>query len=233
MNLGLIETARVEDGCVPLWPRHLRRLVASAEVLGLPLPDRLPSAEDIVGSARGIAGIAAVRVTMTDAEVRLEPRPVPAVVDGWRATLVPHPSKNDALLAHKTTLRAQHEMAAALAHAKGYQEALWMDGSGDLREGTITNVFVCLRGRIVTPTALGDNLLPGIARGCLLDAGMVAGWPIIEGGVRLADLRQADEVFVTNAVRGAVPLWSVEGTELRRGSRWREALGLIFSATGR
>ena len=89
-------------------------------------------------------------------------------------------------------------------------------------EGTITNLFVCLRGRLRTPAA--GRLLPGIARARLLQAGH----PVEEENVRSEDLVAADEAFLTNAVRGAIPLLAWEGVPLRRGSRWRAAMTAIF-----
>ena len=85
VTIGLIETVRVDRGRVPLWPLHLERLTASARVLAITLPDRLPTAEEVVRAADGIPGFAAVRLTLAAAEVRLEARPVAPAGDGWRA----------------------------------------------------------------------------------------------------------------------------------------------------
>lgn len=226
--MGLIETARVEQGRAPLWPLHLARLTASACALGLPLPVRLPSALDVVGAARDIAGVAAVRLTVDAEGVRLDARPVPPAGEGWHACAAPHARMPDALLAHKTTRRAKHEAAAAHARARGCQEALWLDPAGRLTEGAITNLFVCRRGRVLTPAAAG-GLLPGIARGRLLAAGRLSGRPVEEADLRPEDLTDAEEAFVTNAARGAIPLLGWEGLPLRRGAAWQDAARAIFA----
>lgn len=229
--MGLLETARVEAGVVPLWPFHQLRLAASAQALGLPLPATLPTADDVAASAGAIQGIAAVRLTATEGEIRLEAREVHPSGEGWRACSIPEPRDPDPLWGHKTTLRAAHTAASALARAQGCQEALWSDGRGQLTEGTITNLFVAMGGNLYTPRATGSNLLPGIARGRLLTAGTIAGNPVREASLTIADMVAADEVFLTNAVRGAIPLLFVDGQRLRRGGLWQAAIASIFPVT--
>lgn len=229
VSAGLIETARVEGGRVPLWPFHRLRLVASAQALGLTLPAGLPTAEEVAVSACAIQGIAAVRLTATPTEIRMEARPVSPSGEGWRACSIPRPQDADPLRAYKTTLRADHESAGAYARAQGCEEAIWSDAEGLLTEGTITNLFVAVRGRLYTPRATGSNLLPGIARGRILSAGAVAGHQVREASLTIEDLVTADEAFLTNAVRGAIPLLSLDGKRLRRGGLWRAAMACIFS----
>lgn len=228
MSIGLLETARVECGRVPLWPRHLERLVASAGALGLALPERLPGPEEVAQAAQGIAGpVAAVRLTLTDGHVDLSARAVPPVRGGWRVCPVPGPRPLDAMVAHKTTARAAHEAAARYARAQGCEEAVWCDASGALTEGTITNLFVCSGGRILTPP-LSAGLLPGIARGHLVTLGHLEGRGVAEEELWPEDLERAEEVFVTNAVRGAVPLIAWGDAPLRRGRLWLAATEALF-----
>ncbi len=226
-----METARVDAGHVPLWPFHQLRLAASARDLGLPLPATLPTAEEVAASAVAIAGIAAVRLTATATEIRLEARAVPPSGEGWRACSIPQLRDPNPRWAHKTTLRADHASAGAFAQAHGCQEAIWSAAQGRLTEGTITNLFVAIGGHLYTPRATGSNLLPGIARGRLLAAGAVAGHPVEEANLTIADLVTADEAFLTNAVRGAIPLVSLDGKRLRRGGLWLAAMASIFSGT--
>jgi len=228
VSIGLLETARVEGGRVPLWPLHLQRLVASAAALGLALPARLPGEAEVAHAARGVPGaVAAVRLTLTDAGVGLSARPVDGVGTGWRAAPAPDARSVEAEVAHKTTERAAHEAAARYARAQGCDEALWVNGSGALTEGTITNLFVCTGGRVLTPP-LSAGVLPGIARGRLLALRQLAGRRVAEADLRPGDLALAEEVFLTNAVRGAVPLLAWEGAPLRRGDLWLAASGAIF-----
>lgn len=225
---GLIETARVEAGRVPLWPLHLARLTASARALGLPPPTEPPDAAAVAAAAAGIASVAAVRVTLAGGRLQLQARAVPPMGPGWWACPAPAPRQPDPRHEHKTTDRADHVAAAAHAQGQGCQEALWLDAGGHLTEGTISNLFVCVAGRIQTPPGGGGLLLPGIARARLLRAGAVAGVPVVEAVLDPGQLLAADEVFVTNAVRGAIPLIGWAGRRLRTGALWRQATQEIF-----
>ena len=229
VSVGLMETARVDGGRVPLWRFHQLRLAASARALGLPLPGTLPTAEEVAASAGTIEGIAAVRLTVTPTEIRLEARDVPPSGEGWRVCSIPGPLEPDPLRAHKSTRRADHASAGAVARAQGCEEAIWSDAEGQLTEGTITNLFVAIGGRLYTPRATGSNLLPGIARGRILAAGTIAGYPVREASLTMADLVDADEAFLTNAVRGAIPLLSVDGKRLRHGGLWQAAMETILA----
>lgn len=159
----------------------------------------------------------------------MDARAVPSCLEGWRACSVPLFEPSIPFRAHKTTLRSTHEAAMEYAKARQCEEAIWVTKEGLLTEGTITNLFVSIRGHLYTPRAMGSNLLPGIARGRLLAAGCIAGHPVTEANLVVADLVRAEEVFCTNAVRGAIPVLELDDEQLRRGDLWREAAMLIFS----
>lgn len=225
----LIETVRVEEGRAPLWPLHRHRLMASAQSLGVTLPSVLPSASDVALCGAEVTGPAAVRLTVNSSGIRMDARAVPPVVGGWRACSVPLLEASIPFRAHKTTLRSVHEAAREYAKARRCEEAIWVTKEGLLTEGTITNLFVSIGGYLYTPHATGDNLLPGIARGRLLAAGFIAGRPISEANLLVSDLVHAEEVFCTNAVRGAIPVLELDNEALGRGDLWREASMLIFA----
>ena len=66
----------------------------------------------------------------------------------------------------------------------------------ELTETNISNLLLRFGDTWVTPP-VESGCLPGVFRQSLLDAGTVA-----ERRVTLDDLREADEIAVTNAVRG-------------------------------
>ncbi len=227
MSQGLIETVRVHRGRAPLWALHLARLIASARALGLELPQRLPGEAEVAAAAATLADPAAVRLTLRQGAVLLEARAVPGEVSGWTACPAPRPHPGGSLAAHKTTERAAFLEAAAFAHGQGCEEAIFSNTAGSLTEGAITNVFLRRGSRLLTPP-LSAGLLPGIGRARLLAAGRLAGLPVQEHDLTAADLAAADEAFLTNAVRGAVPLLAWDGRALPEGGLWRAARELIL-----
>ncbi len=223
---GLIETVRVADGRVPLWPWHRRRLLSSAAALGHTLPPRLPDQPELARAAArlGTIGPVAVRLTLRAGAVRLEPRPL-GPARPWRACAAPGPPP---AARHKTTERAAHGAAAAHAAARGCDETLWRNAQGDLVEGSISNLFVLVDGEIRTPP-LESGCLPGIARARLIACGRILGLPVRQARLGVPELLRAREAFCTNAARGAVPLLSWEDRNLPSAGFWRAASAAIFA----
>ena len=107
-------------------------------------------------------------------------------------------ASNDPWLAVKTTQRRLYDAARA-GLPQGVDEVIFVNESGDVCEGTITNVFARLGGRLVTPPP-SCGLLPGILRQEMLESGDAQ-----ERAFGLAELRQAEAVFVGNSLRGLIP----------------------------
>lgn len=223
---GLIETMRVADGQVPLWPWHRERLLASAAALGRTLPAQFPGPDELIRVASRLEpiGPAAVRLTVTAGRLRLEPRLL-GPVRPWRACAAPGPPP---AARHKTADRSLHEAAAAHAARRGCDEALWCNAQGDLVEGTISNLFVLVDGEVRTPP-LDSGCLPGIARARLITCRSVLGRPVREARIDRSDLSRATEAFCTNAARGAIPLMAWEGRSLPCTGLWRAATIAIFT----
>ena len=78
------------------------------------------------------------------------------------------------------------------------------DTRGMLCEGTGSNVFVVVDGRLITPT-LATGCLPGVTRG------LVLAWSdAIEEDLPLEVLGDADEVFITSSTRDVQPVHRVD-----------------------
>ena len=92
--------------------------------------------------------------------------PWPAVTE---VVVVPWPrNEHGALVGLKTVSYGENVVALAFAADRGAGEALFGNLAGNLCEGTGTNVFVGLAGRLVTPP-LSSGCLPGVTRDLLLE----------------------------------------------------------------
>jgi len=97
---------------------------------------------------------------------------------------------------------------AGRAGALGPDEHLLIvDTDGDVLETDRGNVFAVIDGTLCTPP-LDGRLLPGITRATVLRLAAEAGIPAKEVRLTVADLADAAEVFMTNAVRGLIPVRS-------------------------
>ena len=220
---GVFETLRVYDGTPFALRRHLERLATSAAGLGLQVPDRAVvtgAIHDVVAAA-GLAD-ARLRVTLTGgpaplgsgrgsagstlvvAVAALEPFPPTADV-----VVVPWPrNERGALSGLKTTSYAENVVALARAAAAGAGEAIFGNTVGRLCEGTGTNVFVGVGGRLLTPP-LSSGCLAGVTRAVVLEVVEVE-----EVDLPLGALAEADEAFLTSTTREVQPIGLVDGDPL-------------------
>ncbi|SFJ36066.1 aminotransferase class IV [Thermoflavimicrobium dichotomicum] len=91
-----------------------------------------------------------------------------------------------------------------------HTEGLMITENGYLAEGIVSNLFFVRREKICTP-GLDLGILPGITRQWILHLAKSLGYKIEEGHYTLADLDQADEIFVTNSVQEIVPIYTWNG----------------------
>ncbi|MBO9541941.1 aminotransferase class IV family protein [bacterium] len=244
---GLFETIRALDGHMPLLERHLDRLFSGAVRLGLPVRrERAAIARDLEAllAAEGFAD-ARVRVTLTRGAALLgegstllataQPYALPAppydlcVVSG-------HPGGSFPLAGLKTIGYLPHLLARDRARAAGHHDALWLDAGGRVVEATTGNVFVVLPdGTVVTPP-LSAGPLAGVGRAWAIARLRDEGATVQEAPLRAAHLSQAREVFLTNALMGAMPVRRLDGRMLPAiapdgwGLRLREAFADLFRA---
>jgi branched-subunit amino acid aminotransferase/4-amino-4-deoxychorismate lyase len=223
---GLFETVRVEGGVPMHWERHLERLVVSAALLGFPVPPsprRLRAALVDVLGANGLRD-AVARVTVT----RGVPHGRPTRAIGWidveplagrlwkgtrsgAATLVWSrvPFEPGPLGRHKTTSRLAYQLAREEARAARADETLLVSGDGEVLEGAVSNLFVVAGAEVRTPP-LARGILPGITRAIVLERCAALAIPAREARLAREDVAGADEIFVTNAVQGVVPVERLE-----------------------
>lgn len=94
----------------------------------------------------------------------------------------------------------------------GADEAVLLRG-GQLTEGAATNVFVVRGGRAVTPPR-SHLILPGITRDVVVELLAGAGLPVAEVPVSEAELRGADEIWLTSSTTEVAPVVELDGQPL-------------------
>jgi para-aminobenzoate synthetase/4-amino-4-deoxychorismate lyase len=121
----------------------------------------------------------------------------------WNFTLCEKPvAKDNLYLYHKTTNRTFYDQTYARAHVEsGVQEVLFQNEEGILTEGSRSNFFIEKDGILYT-SPIECGLLDGTLRRELLENKERA---VIERPLTLDDLRQADQLYFGNSVRGLMP----------------------------
>ncbi|MFH8626733.1 aminotransferase class IV [Streptomyces vietnamensis] len=220
---GIFETVKAERGETFALTLHLERLTRSARGLGLPDPDldevrracaavleanpmelgrlRITYTGGLspLGSERGDAGTSLV---VALGETGRRPDSTAVITVPWTR------NERGALTGLKTTSYAENVVALARAREQGASEALFANTVGQLCEGTGSNVFVVVDGRILTPP-VSSGCLAGITRALAVE------WTgAEETDLPLEVLESADEIFLTSTLRDVQAVHRVDGREL-------------------
>lgn len=105
----------------------------------------------------------------------------------------------------KTGAHLAHVLAVREARAAGAHEALLLDDAGFVTEGSSSNVFAVVAGRVRTPP-LAAGILEGVTRAVVLRLARAERLPVEEVPLRPEDLERADELFITSTVREILPV---------------------------
>lgn len=221
---GLFETVLFVQGRAPLWSRHMERLRGACVRLGLSAPDVVKLERETVRVCAGLAR-AVVRITLTRGigergyAPPASPRPMrtvsadpaPEIPSDWyhRGVRVRRCdlrlSEQPRLAGMKHLNRLEQVLARAEWDDADIVEGLLRDVSGNVIGATAANVFAVIGGSLVTP-ALDRCGVAGVMRAEVLKWSQCAQVRPIE----MDELMRANEVFLTNAVRGVVPVTALD-----------------------
>jgi branched-chain amino acid aminotransferase len=96
-------------------------------------------------------------------------------------------------------------------------EAILCAGDGSVAEGASSNVFAVFGGEVRTPpTEVG--ILDGITRGKVIQLCRANEIPLVECRISPDELRGADEVFITSATRGVLPVTTIDEKPVAKGT---------------
>jgi len=235
-SYGVYEALQVIGGTPFALRAHLHRLHQSARLLDLPLP----------ATPETMAGWIAEVVTANrapDCTVRI-------VVVGdsaegpvaflWPQAPAVYPEAFYAGGASAVTFAAERFMPRAkslntlasfmarrAAVAAGAHEGL-LHHDGRLTEGSNSNLFGVLDGRVLTPPA--SEVLSGVTRDILICLSVGDGDQIVEAPLLLEDVARWSECFITSTSRHVMPITSIDGVAVgggRVGPRTRHLMALF------
>jgi branched-chain amino acid aminotransferase len=117
--------------------------------------------------------------------------------------------------------------ALAEAEARGFDNAILLDPSGNVAEFAGSNLFLAKDGITITP-AVNGTFLNGITRQRVIQLLRQAGVPVEERAVTYSEVRGADEIFSTGNYAKVTPLTRIEDRALQPGPIYRRARELYF-----
>jgi branched-chain amino acid aminotransferase len=218
---GLFETMLVRQGRVRLGGYHFERLVAGMRLLHLefPRPFSLEMLEGQIGelcARNGHGGLARARLTVFRGSSGLYNEPdrqadyiihTSEVVGlGWGEGLVldvfPDGRKAcDVYSGIKSNNYLLSTQAGLFARERGLDDCVVLNSYGRVAETTIANIWWIREGRLFTPP-LSEGCVAGVMRRRLLEALPASGYSLGEEPIGPDGLEKAEEIFITNAIRG-------------------------------
>jgi branched-chain amino acid aminotransferase len=161
--------------------------------------------------------------------------PVRTMVIGWKwgTYLGEEALKNG--IRTKISSFARHHINVSLAKAKmcgqytnsvlakreaklaGYDEAILLDTSGYVSEGSGENIFVVRKGVVHTPD-LSSSILEGITRDSVITLAREIGLTVVEDRITRDQLWLADEVFLTGTAAEVTPVREIDNRTVGEGT---------------
>jgi branched-chain amino acid aminotransferase len=233
---GLFETLRLRRGQPLHWKEHLARLRKGCAALNISFPH-----EEICTGVREVSALletGVLRLTVTrgkspgrgllppcDSTATVvvtgytgEPYPEESYEKGFSACLISFPRSHlSPLVQLKSLNNLENVLGKVEAAAAGADEGIFCNYMGEIAEGTTSNVFLVINGKLVTPPP-ECGLLPGIMRSQVLVLAERLGVTAIQAKVYPQDFRRAEEAFLTNSLLGVMPLVSFNGEPVGKGN---------------
>ncbi|MCH8108072.1 MAG: branched-chain amino acid transaminase [Chloroflexi bacterium] len=131
----------------------------------------------------------------------------------WRRpedTMIPTHIKSSASYINSILAKTEATLA-------GFDEAIILNQSGRVCEGTGENIFMVDRGRLITPV-LEDNALPGYTRETIIQlAQSELGLEVVERSIDRTQLYLADEIFLTGTAAHLTPVIELDNRPIADG----------------
>jgi branched-chain amino acid aminotransferase len=134
---------------------------------------------------------------------------VRAKVSSWRrisaAGLIPHAKASGQYL---NSILAKTESVNA-----GYDEAILLNETGIVSEGSGENIFIVRDGVVATPGHTA-SILDGVSRRCVIQIAEDLGYAVTERDIARSELYLAEEVFLCGTAAELVPVREIDDREL-------------------
>ncbi|MFC1963070.1 aminotransferase class IV [Chloroflexota bacterium] len=233
---GLFETMRAYSGRIFRLERHLDRLIHSAKLISLPLGifDIEEACYDTI-KANHLED-ARIRLTVSIGEGEGRPdspsQPIPTMLivaqsfssplaekyeNGFKSMISSISRNSQSLISRLKSLNYMDNILARMeAKMAGADEAILLNESGFLCEGSTSNIFLVSKGKLLTPN-VESGILPGITREAVIELAHALRIEVVERKVDVEELSQAEESFLTNSLIEIAPLVKIDDKPISEG----------------
>lgn len=229
---GFFETFRTYAGRAWLFDRHMDRLHAALAEYRIAMPyedievlaavrklDEMNDGRDgyfRLNVSAGVHDIGLAPTAYASPNVILFRKELPPTVRGTekRAVWLETPrNRPESTVRHKSHNFLNNVRGRLELPSLKDLEGLFLTEEGFVAEGITSNVFWIKDGTLFTP-AIETGILPGTTRAFLIELARSLGIEVKEGFYGKEDVKNANELFVTNAVQEIVPLSEIGGNLL-------------------
>ncbi len=226
---GLFETLRTYNGKPFLVGTHIDRLLWGAGKIDLDIKRSKDELKKAVNDTVGANGYneSAIRLTVTRGEakerLKVSPDIEPTVIitcDELNGLPSSHYDRGVDVISVTDTrsdlalIKSLNYLPNALAKheadRKGAFESVFVTKKGFVTEGATSNVFAVLDGILITPP-LVEKVLPGITREVVKTLTEKEGIQLNEDAIIIDEIKDAEEVFITNQLIEIMPVRSFDG----------------------
>jgi branched-chain amino acid aminotransferase len=220
---GLFETMKVMNGQILLSGYHFERLFGGLTLLKFDTP-RLFTKEKLQQDVLSLCkkneceNLARVRLSVFRGNGGLydEDKTLQYVVECWPLSEPVNKLNENGLVIDiykeaekscdkfsnlKSANFLPYSMAALYAKENKLNDCLVINTTGSIADSTIANIFI-VKNEIVTTPALDEGCVNGVMRRHLLSEMRHSGYSVQETAVAVSDIKEADEIFLTNAING-------------------------------
>lgn len=129
----------------------------------------------------------------------------------------------------KSTGYIENLLEKEKAIKKGYNDTIFLNEKGYITETSCSNIFIIKNNEIFTPR-VQDGLLNGIIRRWIVENNKV-----IVKSLTIKDIRECDEIFITNSLMGIMPVVEIDNIKYNKTnytSRIRENFNEVMAKLG-
>ncbi|MBT3242320.1 MAG: aminotransferase class IV [Bacteroidetes bacterium] len=206
----IYEVLRIKDHCPVFFKQHYDRLISGTKISGTSLRSSeheiLEGIFNLLNSAENSEGNIRIQVEIGSGTIMIGfiphkyPDPEEFIKGVSTGTILME--RTDPNI--KTWNLNVREEADRIIKSSKLKEVILLDNSGNLTEGSRSNIFAEKKGCLYTPPLA--SVLPGITRQIIIDLANSLGIPVIEQTISYPDLESFDSFFLTGTSPGVLPI---------------------------
>lgn len=213
-GIGLFETIKIEDDPLDL-DLHMNRMFKSIESLNMNIKYHKEFLTQAILNYIDDNKIKnkALRITVFDEGYNISTRPITYSEEtynkGFKLTISPIKRGDSIIYKHKTTNYYENIYTKKYATENNFDDGLFVNYENIILECSMSNIFFIKEDKIYTPHE-ELPILNGIMKRKILDICKKLNIEVIEGEIKLEDIKNFDFAFISNSLMKAMKISQID-----------------------